>query len=160
MEPHSGIFHLENSTAEEPGRLHSMGPQRVGHDWRTEHTACIYYVIFTMLFWIKYQKCFIHHITITLIAWFYISFPKWYIIIHGMNVYFLYKCFSIMLVHFGLISTKGVKFPISNSKKFLGWSPCPKHCFSEIWSIPPYIHQWPILFLTVHTVLLFFQIRF
>ena len=32
MEPHFGIFHLENSTAEEPGRLHSMGSQRVGHD--------------------------------------------------------------------------------------------------------------------------------
>ena len=49
-----------------------------------------------------------------------------------MDVYLLYKCFAIMLVPFGLVSAKGVKFPISNSKNFLGWSSCPEHCFAEI----------------------------
>ena len=30
---------LENSYGQEPGGLHSMDSQRVGHDWMTEHTG-------------------------------------------------------------------------------------------------------------------------
>ena len=32
---------LENSMAEEPGRLQSLELQRVGHDWATDHTYTI-----------------------------------------------------------------------------------------------------------------------
>ena len=38
METHSSILVWKISWAEEPGRLHSMGSQRVGHDRETEHT--------------------------------------------------------------------------------------------------------------------------
>ena len=37
METRSSILDQEIPWTEEPGRLQSMGPQRVGHDWATEH---------------------------------------------------------------------------------------------------------------------------
>ena len=36
--PLSSILAWKIPWAEEPGRLQSMMPQRVGHDWATEHT--------------------------------------------------------------------------------------------------------------------------
>ena len=41
MATHSSIFAWKISWMEEPGGLHSMGPQSVGHDLANEH-ACIY----------------------------------------------------------------------------------------------------------------------
>ena len=38
MATHSSIFPWEVSWTEEPGRLQSMGLQRVGHDWAYTHT--------------------------------------------------------------------------------------------------------------------------
>ena len=38
MATHSSILAWEIPRTEEPGGLQSMGPQRVGHDWATEHT--------------------------------------------------------------------------------------------------------------------------
>ena len=35
---HSSILAWKIPRTEEPGRLQSMGSQRIGHDWRTEHT--------------------------------------------------------------------------------------------------------------------------
>ena len=35
---HSSILAWKIPRTEEPGRLQSMGSQRVGHDWRIEHT--------------------------------------------------------------------------------------------------------------------------
>ena len=40
MATHSSILAWKIPQTEEPGRLQSMGSQRVGHDWVTEH-ACI-----------------------------------------------------------------------------------------------------------------------
>ena len=37
MATHSSILAWETPWTEEPGRLQSMGPQRVGHDWATSH---------------------------------------------------------------------------------------------------------------------------
>ena len=37
MATHSSILAWETSWTEKPGRLQSMGSQRVGHDWATEH---------------------------------------------------------------------------------------------------------------------------
>ena len=37
MAAHSSIRAWKIPWAEEPGRLQSMGLQRVGHDWATEH---------------------------------------------------------------------------------------------------------------------------
>ena len=39
MATHSSILAWEISWTVEPGRLQSMGLQRVGHDWVTKHTA-------------------------------------------------------------------------------------------------------------------------
>ena len=36
MAPHSSTFAQKIPWTEEPGRLQSMGLQRVGHDWATE----------------------------------------------------------------------------------------------------------------------------
>ena len=36
MATHSGILAWKIPWTEEPGKLHSMGSQRVGHDWETE----------------------------------------------------------------------------------------------------------------------------
>ena len=38
MATHSGILAWRISWTEEPGRLQSMGPQRVGYDWVTKHS--------------------------------------------------------------------------------------------------------------------------
>ena len=38
MAAHSGILARRIPWTEEPGTLQSMGPQRVTHDWATEHT--------------------------------------------------------------------------------------------------------------------------
>ena len=37
MTTHSSILAWEIAQTEEPGGLQSMGPQRVGHNWVTEH---------------------------------------------------------------------------------------------------------------------------
>ena len=37
MAPHSSILAWEIPWTEEPGRLHSMGSQKVRHDRRTDH---------------------------------------------------------------------------------------------------------------------------
>ena len=37
MATHSSILAWRIPWTEEPGRLESMGSQRVGHDWATEH---------------------------------------------------------------------------------------------------------------------------
>ena len=39
MQTHSGILAWRNPWTEEPGRLQSMGSQRVGYDWVTKHTC-------------------------------------------------------------------------------------------------------------------------
>ena len=39
MATHSGLFAWEIPWAEEPGRLQSMGSQRVRHDWACKHTC-------------------------------------------------------------------------------------------------------------------------
>ena len=39
MATHSGVFAWKILWTEEPGQLQSMGPQRAGHDWVTEHTG-------------------------------------------------------------------------------------------------------------------------
>ena len=41
MSIHSSILAWRIPWTEEPGGLQSMGLQRVGHDWVTEHTHCI-----------------------------------------------------------------------------------------------------------------------
>ena len=38
MATHSSIVARRSPWAEEPGRLESMGLQRVGHDWAAEHS--------------------------------------------------------------------------------------------------------------------------
>ena len=38
MATHSSILAWKIPWTDEPGRLHSKGSQRVGHDWATEHT--------------------------------------------------------------------------------------------------------------------------
>ena len=38
MTTHSSILAWKIQWTEEPGRLHAMGPQRVGHNFTTEHT--------------------------------------------------------------------------------------------------------------------------
>ena len=52
MAPHSSIFAWKISWAEEPGRLQSMGPQRVGYNWAHTHThicTCVC-ILFQVLF--------------------------------------------------------------------------------------------------------------
>ena len=41
MAPHSSILTWKIPWAEEPGRLQSEGPERVGHDWAPEHKTSI-----------------------------------------------------------------------------------------------------------------------
>ena len=43
MATHSSILAWKTSWTEKPGRLHSMGSQRVGHDWAT--SLSIYYFV-------------------------------------------------------------------------------------------------------------------
>ena len=50
MAPHSSIFAWKISWAEEPGRLQSMGPQRVGYNWAHTHTYVRVYVSFFKFF--------------------------------------------------------------------------------------------------------------
>ena len=40
MSAHSSILAWEIPWTEEPGRLQSMGSQRVGQNWETKHTLC------------------------------------------------------------------------------------------------------------------------
>ena len=40
MTTHSSILAWKIQWTEEPGRLQSMGPQSVGHEWATAHTPC------------------------------------------------------------------------------------------------------------------------
>ena len=42
MATHSSILAWKTPWTEEPGGLLSMGSQRVGHDWATNHTLCLY----------------------------------------------------------------------------------------------------------------------
>ena len=42
MATHSSILAWKIPWTEEPGRLQSMGPQMFGHDWVSEHNACIW----------------------------------------------------------------------------------------------------------------------
>ena len=47
MAPHSSILAWKIPWTEEPGRLQSMGPQRVGHDWATSlHFTSLHYPIY------------------------------------------------------------------------------------------------------------------
>ena len=39
MATYSGIFAWRIPWTEEPGRLQSMGSQRIRHDWMTEHSS-------------------------------------------------------------------------------------------------------------------------
>ena len=41
METHSSILAWSIPWTEQPGRLHSMGSQRIRHDWATEHAHII-----------------------------------------------------------------------------------------------------------------------
>ena len=47
MAPHSCTLAWRIPWTEEPGRLRSMGSQRVGHDWATEHSTATVSVILT-----------------------------------------------------------------------------------------------------------------
>ena len=42
MATHSSILAWKTPWTEEPGGLQSVGSQRVGHDWATNHTLCLY----------------------------------------------------------------------------------------------------------------------
>ena len=44
MTTHSSILGWEISWTEEPGRLYSMGSQRVGHDLATEHVILVHFL--------------------------------------------------------------------------------------------------------------------
>ena len=44
MAPHSSILGWEIPWTEEPGWLHSMGSQRVGHDLATEHVILAHFL--------------------------------------------------------------------------------------------------------------------
>ena len=61
MAPRSSILAWKIPWAEEPGRLQSTGPQRVGHDWVTEHihswfTPCICFR-YTLVCYIQLYIC-------------------------------------------------------------------------------------------------------
>ena len=47
MATHSSILAWRIPWTGEPGRLQSMGSQRVGHDWVTEHSTCSYMLCYT-----------------------------------------------------------------------------------------------------------------
>ena len=49
----SSILAWKIPWTEEPGRLQSMWPQRVGHDRETEHTQTIYDTSFSIYFFFK-----------------------------------------------------------------------------------------------------------
>ena len=44
MATHSSILAWEIPCTEKPGRLRSMGSQRVGHDWATSRAELIHFV--------------------------------------------------------------------------------------------------------------------
>ena len=48
MATHSSILAWRISWTEEPGGLHSMGSQRVRHDWATEHTLVVWHGVDTI----------------------------------------------------------------------------------------------------------------
>ena len=52
---HSSIFLPgESPSTEVPGRLQSIGLQRVGHDWVTKHNTCIrFYIMMIQNSWKK-----------------------------------------------------------------------------------------------------------
>ena len=59
MATHSSILAWKIPRAEEPGRLQSLGPQRVRHNWVTEYTF-LYYSITQILFTIAVENlCFV-----------------------------------------------------------------------------------------------------
>ena len=50
MATHSSILAWRISWTEEPGRLQSMGPQRVRHDWVTKHTTVFFSGVFRIFY--------------------------------------------------------------------------------------------------------------
>ena len=47
---HSSMLVWKIPWAEVPGRLHSKGPQRIGHDWTAKHLQALYTFILKLLF--------------------------------------------------------------------------------------------------------------
>ena len=64
MATHSSILAWKIPWTEEPGRLQSMGSQRVGHDWVTSFSLFFFLILFfnfTLLYWFCHISTWIHH---------------------------------------------------------------------------------------------------
>ena len=67
MANYSSIFALEIPQTKKPGRLQSMGSQRVGHDWITD-PLCKFIWFKLIIFQVIFQKVYIS-LTLLFLAW-------------------------------------------------------------------------------------------
>ena len=129
MATHSSILSWKIPWTEEPGRLQSMGSQRVRHDWVTEHTHKTY----------NAAQCLALY---TVLQWMKLSFPS--LLFHqgeGLSFklchwrackYYLTECsavsFILFMKRFFEVVASERKEPISyrkwNYPFFHSWSPC------------------------------------
>ena len=56
MAPHSSTLAWKIPGTEEPGRLQSMGPLRVGHNWSDLAAVASVFIIYRFLFWPSHPK--------------------------------------------------------------------------------------------------------
>ena len=93
MATHSSILTGKIPCTEEPGGLHSMGSQRVGYNWATEHTW-IFSVLQNISLWLIY---FIHSSLYLLIPYLYHASPtgnQEFVLFHFLLGFFASSFFS------------------------------------------------------------------